>query len=749
MKRFFYRSILLLVAILVPTGICFSGASTGQNLIIDQNYQLISKHRVSRTVYEYTYKANIINNGSNDVQNVTATVTSTDQHTTVVDGDLDFGDVAAEATVTSNDTFTIRQDRRYPINWSKLVWSIQSTSISRVIEFISANPDTVFVGEPATVTVTVQIGADPELLMDQIYLLRVDSTGNVLENYGLMYDDGTHGDSLIGDGTFTTQIQLDESGEGQVLLMVKANYSALPTIGHSEIAIIDVLKHITDEDYLKAVNMPNDVEQQYDELVAQYGEEEARNKTVEWLKQQPDIATAGISENGYGIWWVFESGILGGLMLTPGNQKGSIGSKKAINLSPYYDYFSPQDDYDGAFKELKNSECPKFISSFYLNDLASVEKFKDLSNYGVIVISSHGDNWYNGILSWWHDHFGEDIDFFENWLSQVIIYTGTEASIANKDKYEADLRKHRLVIGNGAHFCITPSFIVHYNGSFPKSLVYISSCRSLYNSTMADAFLSKGAKVYFGYTDYVQVPYAFNCGKSLFKHLVKGEKAKEAFDHTIGENGEHETHDGDTAYFKMKGDGDLTVAFKELVENGNFEKGNLSGWTTGFTVGGDFPEYSGPGGYWTAISERKYDGTYSARLGRFDQTYTQGLHGPPQPGDEPSGREWMYQDVKIPPNSHKTLSFYYKIRTYDTAVWDWFDAFIIDPDTGARLATIVSKAGKPGTDYGEYWESDWREVTYDLSPFVGQTIRIQFECREDGWGDQTAVYLDKISIPCN
>jgi len=623
--------------------------------------------------------------------------------------------------------------------------------VYRVIEFPSVNPDGIFVNEPTLVTITVQLGADPELILTEIYLLRVDEQGNVIANLGRLYDDGTHGDRLPGDGIFTTQYEFNEDNPGEIYLKVSANYTSEPAIGYSEVFKIDVVEHISDEDYTEAINMPKIAEQHYKDLVAQYGEEEARNRLVEWLEQQPTIAKAGISENGYGIWWVFESGILGGLILSPEGLKGSIGSTKAIDLSPFYNGFNgfngfyPEDDYDGAFTELKKSQCPKFTTTAFLNDTASVERFKNLSNYGVIIISSHGDSWYNGLLSWWQDHFGEEIDFFENWLSQVVILTRTIATKDNKKIYEIDLSKHRLVIANNSFFCITPAFIVHYNRNFPYSLVYVSACRSLYNSSMADAFLSKGAKVYFGYTDYVPVNYAFNCGKSLFEHLVEGETAKEAFEHAIQENGEH----AGTAYFKMKGDGDLTISVKNLVENGNFEKGNLSGWTTGFTRGGDFPEYAGPGGYWTVISERKVEGDYAARLGRFDQTYTQGLYGPPQPGDEPAGIDWMYQDIEIPERLQTTLKFYYKVRTYDTTAWDWFIMQIRDPETNAVLATVIDKAGKPGYDYGEYWESDWKEVNYDLSAFAGRKIRLWFGCRQDGYGDQTAVYIDNIHINCD
>ncbi|MBD3315866.1 MAG: hypothetical protein GF344_08775 [Chitinivibrionales bacterium] len=73
---------------------------------------------------------------------------------------------------------------------------------------------------------------------------------------------------------------------------------------------------------------------------------------------------------------------------------------------------------------------------------------------------------------------------------------------------------------------------------------------------------------------------------------------------------------------------------------------------------------------------------------------------------------------------------------------------IKNPATGATLATVVNKAGKPGYDYGTYWESGWKTVSYDLSAFAGQTIRLWFGARQDGWGDQIAVYVDEVSIAC-
>jgi hypothetical protein len=103
------------------------------------NYSLVSKERVGRTEFNYIYHADVTNNGP-DVRNVTATVTSASEHTTVIDGTLTFGEVSAQNTVTSSDrkpkasvseanTFTIRQGRRFPFDPEVLVWKVEAEPV--------------------------------------------------------------------------------------------------------------------------------------------------------------------------------------------------------------------------------------------------------------------------------------------------------------------------------------------------------------------------------------------------------------------------------------------------------------------------------------------------------------------------------------------------------------------------------------------------------------------------------------------
>jgi bacillopeptidase F (M6 metalloprotease family) len=40
----------------------------------------------------------------------------------------------------------------------------------------------------------------------------------------------------------------------------------------------------------------------------------------------------------------------------------------------------------------------------------------------------------------------------------------------------------------------------------------------------------------------------------------------------------------------------------------------------------------------------------------------------------------------------------------------------------------------------------WTPVTYDLTSYKGQTIRIYFNDHGDGYGDLTYMYLDDVAV---
>jgi len=119
-----FRSILFLhfaILFLLPS------IATADLLIGDSTLQ--DKKRVGRVLFEYTYIVEATNTGDK-LEGVKATLTSTSPYTTIVDGDIDFGNIAAGATVSSSDTYIIRQDRTVPFDPTLLIFEFTSLPVA-------------------------------------------------------------------------------------------------------------------------------------------------------------------------------------------------------------------------------------------------------------------------------------------------------------------------------------------------------------------------------------------------------------------------------------------------------------------------------------------------------------------------------------------------------------------------------------------------------------------------------------------
>ncbi|HET6421532.1 MAG TPA: PASTA domain-containing protein, partial [Geobacteraceae bacterium] len=114
--------LLFLANILTVTG--NNSRAEAAKILTIGNYTLLSSTRVSLYEFDYVYKASITNTGP-AVTGVTASAASTSAYIKILQGNLTFGNVPANATVTSSDTFTVRHDRRGAFDTTKLVWSIK------------------------------------------------------------------------------------------------------------------------------------------------------------------------------------------------------------------------------------------------------------------------------------------------------------------------------------------------------------------------------------------------------------------------------------------------------------------------------------------------------------------------------------------------------------------------------------------------------------------------------------------------
>jgi len=156
----------------------------------------------------------------------------------------------------------------------------------------------------------------------------------------------------------------------------------------------------------------------------------------------------------------------------------------------------------------------------------------------------------------------------------------------------------------------------------------------------------------------------------------------------------------------------VTAPSTQLIQNGTFETGTLANWTTG---GAAVP---------MASTVQKHGGSFSALDGSSS-------------GGEPNGDDFLYQTITIPSTATKaTLTFWYWPATTDTITYDWQEAQVQNT-SGTMLAQIMKVCSNTQT---------WTQVTYDLTTYKGQTVRIYFNDHQDGFGDLTYMYLDDITV---
>ena len=85
------------------------------------DYWLVGSERSGLTSYDYTFKAQVTNNGP-DAKNVRAELVGWQNSVTVIEGELSFGDISVGEAAMSEDAFTIRVNRTIPFSEWELVF---------------------------------------------------------------------------------------------------------------------------------------------------------------------------------------------------------------------------------------------------------------------------------------------------------------------------------------------------------------------------------------------------------------------------------------------------------------------------------------------------------------------------------------------------------------------------------------------------------------------------------------------------
>jgi uncharacterized Zn-binding protein involved in type VI secretion len=107
---------------------------------------------------------------------------------------------------------------------SALYWAVLSACAAfpvsgQVVSNLAAQPASIPAGIGTLVTITCRI-TDPGVLPSSVLIQRLNGAGAVIGTLGSMRDDGTLGDAVAGDGTFTARPNIYESNPGLLRLRI-------------------------------------------------------------------------------------------------------------------------------------------------------------------------------------------------------------------------------------------------------------------------------------------------------------------------------------------------------------------------------------------------------------------------------------------------------------------------------------------------------------------------------------------------
>ncbi len=119
---------------------CVPVTHTAQVGDVKLEYRQTASVRVGRTEAEYTFTVDATNTGAAQLTGLSATVSSTNPATTIVDGTMTLGDFAPGQKRTGVDTFTIRQDRTLAFDPARLVFQVTGAQAPGVPSGLTALP---------------------------------------------------------------------------------------------------------------------------------------------------------------------------------------------------------------------------------------------------------------------------------------------------------------------------------------------------------------------------------------------------------------------------------------------------------------------------------------------------------------------------------------------------------------------------------------------------------------------------------
>lgn len=391
-------------------------------------------------------------------------------------------------------------------------------------------------------------------------IVELDEAGDVLSVVGALQDNGNPaiGDQLAGDRVFFLQASLNSAAETAMRYAALIGYDIGegPQSLTSNIVSFRFYDELTLQRAQEIIDSMDDVDSRMLDRIESMTVSEASELTVGELLSDPDVLEAGVLGDGLGVWWETVDGYpcgvyfprkgmeqaissssqlpawppasdapvlpdnAGDVRTTSGANDRAVGNLKVLVLAPFNNIFATE-EIPELSTNISDNDWPQYELTLLTNEQCDVNSFKQMGQYGVVIVTSHGTQGY------------EDIE------TDSSVCTREAVTVARMAQHQVDLRQKNLtslwihIDRNDRRivekfFAIRSGFISKYISGMPDSVVYMSACQSGTHRKMADAFLDADAETYFGYDGTTNETESREVGLALFDELLLDRNTGEA-----------------------------------------------------------------------------------------------------------------------------------------------------------------------------------------------------------------------------
>jgi hypothetical protein len=654
---------------------------------------------------------------------------------------------------------------------------------------LQITPQETLVNVSTTLTAHLKVLPGTEI-SDTVRLVKVTSNGSETE-IGILLDNGDlyySADEIKGDKVFSGKFYITELQKGQVhFKAVASSKGKTDSKFESEPVSFNVYADISGTDMNALFTIQeNSVTQlttylngSQDNIVS------AVDQLVQWLKAQPEIST--VEQEGItSIEIKYKSGLMGGIVISllgddglsdsrggladDGPQNTERAKSATIPLSKQTRGISPDDTksatafdpktignrnvfiyaaFEASWRHnerphiiniLDSLDCGDFPVNFYTNQEADVARLYEMTSYGIIVLATHGSGGGKAFLT------GEIAD------TNLSVYQTYKPMMQGANpkmgiSKNMTISKVGTVVTKKDVYKVYAPFISALPGEFPQSMILNNSCGSDKTPPLRDAFIGKGAKTYYGYTESVDGAFCVPVARDVFITLAKNGK-------TTGEVSKINTTwpSPPNPTFRIQGSGEMHFALQLI--NGNFEEGVL-GWTRN----GDGRVISQLG--YISPEEGSYMGIISTGLGYTTETgkISQSFNVPANASQ--LKLKWNFLSEEF----LEYIGSPYQDRFELVLISEEFGEEILFSKTidgiasafGASAPSEEIPEGIPGEliavspdivfDQGNVYMTGWQTSTFNLSAYKGKCVTLALRCTDVGDSVyDTAILIDDIIL---